>query len=256
MEIEQSVARLKTLCLKLASGRDIDIINDMYEAAWDWRTLGESLIEAKGHDLSGRVQQEVELFEKLRSHYGAKLAENPDYIEIMAIGEGIIEIGKRYKPPPDGYLGSARIIRETFAFLTSEFGMVPGTAPDASCNYASDHVKLELSLPNHAGAFCWIEPLDGSGRSFQLEQVLFMGGRFESLALPQGEKITTEAQVQAWFTTVANILRQYGSDLLANKPGAFEQLAEAAAERDRLIGEEGERLWRLEHPGEPIPTFS
>lgn len=48
--------------------------------------------------------------------------------------------------------------------------------------------------------------------------LLFMGGRSVSLALPPGQAVETEADVRAWFTTVAHILRQYGSDVLANHP--------------------------------------
>lgn len=71
---------------------------------------------------------------------------------------------------------------------------------------------------------------------------MFMDGVSTSLALPPGQEFTTEADLQAWFSTVADILRRHGSDVLADRPGAFERLAQASAERDRLIGEECERL--------------
>ena len=77
--------------------------------------------------------------------------------------------------------------------------------------------------------------------SFDLEDLLFMAGRSVSLALPPGQEITTEADVQAWFNTVADILRRYGTDVLADRPGAFERLAAAARERERLYIEECER---------------
>lgn len=79
-----------------------------------------------------------------------------------------------------------------------------------------------------------------------MEDILFMAGKSVSLALPPGERIATEADVQAWFTTIAGILREYATDLLAHRPGAFERLAKAAAERERLYNEECERLHAAE----------
>ncbi len=78
---------------------------------------------------------------------------------------------------------------------------------------------------------------------FELEDLLFMGGRSVSLALPPDQAIATEADVQAWFTTVADVLLRYGSDVLADRLGGFDRLARAAAERERLYNEECERLY-------------
>ena len=78
-----------------------------------------------------------------------------------------------------------------------------------------------------------------------------MCGQIESLALPLGHEFKSEADVQAWFTTLADILRQYGSEVLADRPDAFERLAQASAERDRLYVQECERLHALANSGGP-----
>ena len=170
--------------------------------------------------------------------------QNPDYEKVMEIGARIIAAGKEYKPPPDGYLGSATIVRETFDFLQSEFRLMPGQDPETAWDYASANVCVCLRLANGSSSCCSLgRPSDKCFGDYSLEDLLFMGGKFVSLALPHGHDIATKADVQAWFTTVANVLRDYGSDVLADKPGAFERLAQAAAERQRLINEECDRLY-------------
>ena len=246
--ISQDIETLRALAAKLEPSRnESGLANDMFEAADDWRNFGEGILEfpaEEGWDLSGRTQQEVELFGDLRAYYGDALYQNPDYVAVMGVGARLIALAKQLKPHPDGPLGSHRIIRETFAFLSSEFGLMPGTTPGTRWTYTSDRVRVELELPMHYSSMCKIIDLADPPRyeySFDLEDLLFMAGRSVSLALPPGQEITTEADVQAWFNTVADILRRYGTDVLADRPGAFERLAAAARERARLYIEECER---------------
>ena len=154
----------------------------------------------------------------------------------------VIAAARQRKPHPDGYLGSKRILRQTFAFLQSDFDLTPGPEPEDMWDYASNRVCVHLDLPTEFSSWCRITQASDPSTDYSLEDLLFMGGRSVSLALPPGQAITTEAEVQAWFTTVADVLRQYGSDVLADRPGAFERLAKAAAERERLYVEECERL--------------
>lgn len=233
------------LTAKLEPGRkDSGIVNDMFEAADDWKNFGRMMMEMpaeEGYDFSGRMEQEIELLESLKAFYGVKLEQHPDYAEIMELGAVIIAMAKQRKPHPDGVLGSIKIVRETFAFLQPEFGLVP--CPDLMWNYASDQVCVSLDLVTQYDSSCRIKQLSNPDRVFELEDLLFMDGISASLTLPPGQKIATKDDVQAWFTTVANILRQHGSDVLADRPGAFERLAKAADERERLYIEECERLY-------------
>ncbi len=242
--IEQDIETLAALSLKIEPGRDHSgIVNDLFKAAGNWQDLGQRLLQRKSYSLSGRVKQEVEIFDDLQSYYGCELKENPDYMDIMEAGARVIAAGKEYKPPPDGHLESVKIVRQTFAFLQSEFGLIPGPEPEEMWDYASDRVCVHLELATEFGSWCRITQASNPSSDYYLEDLLFMGGRSVSLALPPGQAITTEADVQAWFTTVADVLRQYGSDVLADRPGAFERLAKAAAERARLYIEECERLY-------------
>ena len=242
--VTQCIDVLVALAAKLEPGRnDSGIVNDVFEAAEDWKGLGRLVLEDKGYDIAGRLKQEVESLEGLRNFYGAELDQNPDFARVMELGAQMIAAAKQYEPPRDGYLGAVRIIRQTFAFLQTEFGLVPGQAHGMSWNYASDRVCVHLSLPNRISSWCQLKRPNDPSYGYELEDLLFMGGRSVSLALPPGQMIASEADVQAWFTTVADILRQYGSDVLADRPGAFERLAQAAAKRERRYVEECERLY-------------
>ncbi len=243
--IIRDVEALRTLAAKLEPGRkDSAIVNDMFEAADGWRDLAERLIRNTGRtDFPGRMQQEVELFARLQAFYREALLTNPDYSSIMQAGERVIAEGKKRRLDPDGYLGSLKIIRQTFAFLESGFGLTLVRELLTEAEYESGRISVRLDLPTEYDSSCQLKQLSDPARAFALEDLLFMGGRSVSLALPQGQEITTEADVQAWFTTVADVLRQYGSDVIADRPGAFDRLGEAAAERERLYIEECERLY-------------
>ncbi len=250
--ISQYMEALRALAAKLEPGRkDSGIVNDMFEAADDWKSLGRLMLEDERRDLRGRIKQEEELFAELRAFYGDALEQDPDYAGIMELGARLIAAGNQRKIDPDGYLGSMKIVRQTFAFLQTDFGLMPGPEPNDMWDYASDRVCVSLRLPSHYDSECRLKQLSDPDKDFALEDLLFVGGRSVSLALPAGQAIATEADVQAWFTTVADVLQRYGSDVLADRPGAFDRLARASAERERLINEECERLYRAETSNGP-----
>ena len=255
--IEHKVEALAAIAAKLKPLRnDTPLANDMFEAAADWADFGRMQIEKpeeENWDLTGRMRQEEELIASLRDYYGKQMYENPDYATVMEIGAYLIETCKYRKIHPDGWNGILRVLRDTFAFLTSEFGLKSGSDFDGAYEYRSERVGVSLGLPYRIHSSCYVKKISDPSLSFELEDLLFMGGVSTSLALPPGQEFTTEADVQAWFTTVADILRRHGSDVLADRPGAFERLAQASAERDRLHTEECERLWRLANPGKPLP---
>ena len=256
-EISQDVEHLRAFALKIRSDRKLSaLIDDMYEAADDWADYGDLILKNSDRtDFPGRTRQEADHLESLIAYYGEDLTGNPEFATILAIGQRFIERGKRRKLNPDGYLSALRFIRESFSFLEQDFGFCLRDAQLTGAKYATDHLIIDLDLPTEHGSWCWIRTLDEKPDSFEIETLLFQAGHFETLVLPPGTTITTEAQVEAWFRKVAAIFREHGSDLLANKPGAIERLKAASIERDRLHVEECERLWRFEHPGEPLPTF-
>lgn len=183
------------------------------------------------------------MLDGLRAFYGDAIAGNADYAKIMECGARLIEACGQRTVDPDGWLGIVKVLRQTFEFLASEFGLECGPEPEDAFEYASDRVKVSLDVPGQTHSGCRIKQASDEGLGFFLEDLLFMDGRTGSLALPPGHEFRSEADVRAWFSTVADILRQHGSDVLADRPGAFERLAQASAERDRLIGEECERLY-------------
>ncbi len=230
------------------------IVRDMREAADDWRILGEYMLEAHAsEDLSGIMESERESHAGLQSYWGDALLADPDYGKILDLGAKLIAECSKREYHPDGYLGSKRTVREAFAFLISDYGM--HTSEDEPFNYVSPHLLVQLRFPGGRDRFV-LTHLEGTQQTYWHEDVLFMAGQpFSSLEQP-AEKVSTEAEMQAWFTRSADMLRQYAADLLANKPGAFERLAAAQAERDRLIVAEWERQWRQANPGKPVPKWT
>ncbi len=68
--------------------------------------------------------------------------------------------------------------------------------------------------------------------------------------LPEDLGLDTEEDVERWFTFLSGIFRQYGHDVLTNRPGIFEELAKAQEQRGREYTQEMDRLYggRVEHP--------
>ena len=127
------------------------------------------------------------LFDDLRAYYGKALDENADYAKVMAVGARLIAIAKQLKPHPDGPLGVFRIGREIFAFLQSEFGLVPGQTTRTKLDYSSDGVCVKIHYPTQYDSACRIIDLANPTlheNPFSLEDLLFMDGRSVSLKLP------------------------------------------------------------------------
>ncbi len=235
----------------------------MFEAADDWHGFGESLLHADPeYNLTGRMDQEIEFYGKLQSHWADALLSNPDYGRIMALGAQLIAEARKRKYHPDGYKGSLRILREAFAFLTTDYGFQPGEGHQGLFNYWSPHLHIELGFPRNDPSIpskdvgCWLNYLGNPKDRFWPEEILWMAGQPESVLEPPLEPLNTEAAIQAWFTKLADVLRNYAADQLGNKPGAFLRLAAAQAERESHLIAETERLWILEHPDEVVPKWT
>ena len=255
-QVNRDIRYLRAFAAKIEPNRKLSaLLDDMYEAADDWANFGEVLIENSDKtDFPARTQQEIDRLRSLTRFYRDELTENDEFAPILQIGQRLVEHGRERKLNPDGYLGAVRIIRKKFSFLEHEFGFCCKKCQLSEAEYVADHLAIALDLPSEYGSWCWIKTLGNEPDSFQVETLLFQAGHPEILVLPPGVAITTEAQVESWFTKIAAILCEHGSDLLANKPGALERLKAASVERERLYVKECERLWRLEHPGEPLPT--
>ena len=246
MEVtKQVVESLRAFAAALKPTRnDASVINDMFEAADDWRGFAESLTRTEpGLDPRPRARQEQELFDALASAYSEAIAANPAYAEIMRLGALLIREGKSRVPHPDGYLGSKRIVRHTFQFLQDTYGFVPKQDDLSVAIYISDQTQVMLRTPPQVYAPIALENLSKPGITFVLEDVLFMAGQPVPLFPEDPPPVTTEAEVEALFAGAAAALQRYGGDQLANPPGALDPLAAAAAERERRYVAECERLF-------------
>ena len=235
--IEEDVEILEGICSRLRPiSRQSVIHEDMFEAADDWRILGEALLQSGPWvDLRMLAKQNEEQLNGMRVIYGLRLAEHPDFADILAIGARLIGIGKARVPDGHGYLKCNDFIRQSFAFLCHDFSMKPWTNEFGDGGYATDQIVVVINalpiLPTSHGPVELSTTNRPNGR-YGLADVAFMVDRNAPLEPPPLPEITTQEEAQALCT-----------DILANKPGAFERLVQAAEDRDRLLGEEYDRLY-------------
>lgn len=95
--INQCVDALRTLAASFEPGRkDSALINDMFEAADDWRDFGELLLRNSSKtNFPGRVQQEEELYAMLQGRYNLVIKNNPDYARLMRLEAHLIHKGNQ-----------------------------------------------------------------------------------------------------------------------------------------------------------------
>lgn len=95
--IAQSVEALRTLAASFEPGRkDSALVNDMFEAADDWRGFGEPLLKDGGRGrFSERVRQERELHATLRGFCSLVIKNNPGHARLMEPGARLIAEGKQ-----------------------------------------------------------------------------------------------------------------------------------------------------------------
>ncbi len=95
--IAQPVAALRTLAASFEPGRkDGPLVNDMFEAADDWRSFGEPLLRNGGRGrFPGRVQQEEDLHATLQGFYNPVIKNNLDHARPMELGTRLIAEGKQ-----------------------------------------------------------------------------------------------------------------------------------------------------------------
>jgi hypothetical protein len=75
--------------------------------------------------------------------------------------------------------------------------------------------------------------------------LLYLHGDERFRLVPQAIHLNNERDVDDWFELVSEVLHQYGDELLRDKPGAFERLANAQPQRDanyvaRMNAKDGE----------------
>jgi hypothetical protein len=72
----------------------------------------------------------------------------------------------------------------------------------------------------------------GDGKEFWIDDLLFIYEDRRYRELPQSLVLDTETDVESWFRLIADVFKHYGREVLSNRPGIFDRLAQAQAQRD------------------------
>jgi hypothetical protein len=219
--------------------------NDVYEAAWYWRDLGNWVLEKNTRtNFPARAREEFALLEQLKDKLVEKPAEEQkEYSPVFETAERILKVVENVEPPRDGHLGILRIIREQFDFLQTDYGFALLKEEPIGVRLSSGEVYLELQWAKKHNSSCSFGPESNPKKSYGIDDLLFMYGDQRYRTLPDELGLYTESDVERWFTFLASIFKQYGRDVLSNRPGIFTELAKAQAQRDQEYTQAMNRLY-------------
>jgi hypothetical protein len=220
--------------------------NDLFEAADDLRHLGSYILEGNTRvDYPARVHQERQLWKTLADLLRNRPAEDQlRYAKMFGEAEQILQFAKTIQPPRDGHLGVLRAIRQQFGFLEMDYGFRVTDESAVGLRFSSGAVYVQLQwAKKYSSSSCWFGPQSDAKHSFWIEDLLFMYGDGRYRTLPEDLGLDTENDVQRWFTFLAGIFKQYGHDVLTNRPGVFEELAKAQGQRGHEYTQEMDRLY-------------
>lgn len=219
-------ARLAAFAAALQPARaESALANDMFEAADDWRDLGQRLsCDADRLDVWARVSQEQALLRRLRAAVAQTApAVQARYQPILDAGGEIIAAAAAHQRDPDGHLGFLRVIRETFAFLVAR-GFACVATTQISASFSSGQVFVRLECAAEPWASCTVGPEGDVDQRYYLDDLLSLAGDPAWQSLPQKLSLRSQSDVEQWFSYVAHVLRNGASDIMANTPGIFPRL--------------------------------
>lgn len=249
------VEELESYLPLLVDRRGTDsLANDCYEAADDWRHLGRRVLESDTRvNYPERARGERMLLNQLR----AVLQDKPDldqreYGPLLHAAAELIDIVGAVQLPEDGHLGFLKIVREQFAFLRSEFGLLIVDEQPTSIQFSSSAIHLQLAHSTCQSLSCVFGSNDSPSKSYWLDDLLYLSHDESYKSLPERLDLNTRAEVERWLVYVSGVLKRYGEPVFRNEPGIFEKLQQAQSERDAEIAREMERL----HGGAPAHSES
>lgn len=233
MTLADNLAFLETAASELRAERNEGPLqNDVYEEIDDIRNL---CIRAAAVDTRVnypvRAESEMKLVQKLRAviSNGAE-KDRERYLPLLDRAEEMVQQIAQIPVPPDGHLGVLRLIRGHFGFLIDEYRFTVTDEQPTNMRLASGAVTINLGWATQSSlsfSLCKAERGD-----FWIEDLLYLHGDPRYRSVPQALQLNTEADVDEWFRFIASVLRQFADELLKDKPGAFDRIAQAQAKRD------------------------
>jgi hypothetical protein len=239
--------KVRTLDLQLAElekQRSTDsFANDVYEAVWYCRDLSNWVLENNAKvNFPARAREELRFLRDLRKTLTKKSSEEQErYAPVFETAEEVLNVVETRQPPKDGYLGILRVIRERFGFLQTDYGFVISKEEPIGAQLSSGHVYIQLEWARNYHSSCSFGPEFEPEQSFSIDDLLFMYHDQRYLALPEELLLITESDVDHWFAFVADIFKQYGLDMLCSRPGIFDTLSKAQAQRNQQYIEKMKR---------------
>jgi hypothetical protein len=212
------------------------LANDIFEACDYWSKLGHRAIENDTRvNYPARASGEMPLLEKLQSMLNQQ-EEDQSFRKALGKGRAILSALQSVLPPKEGHLGTLRVIRREFAFL-SEFGFRVMREEPTGIFFSSSTVYLNLEFATTPDLSCGFGP-ESPRKTFWIDDLLYMVHDSRYRTIPRELNLNTEAKVQEWFVFLAGVFKRYGKDVLANRPGIFEELEQAQSQRDREYTQE------------------
>jgi hypothetical protein len=207
------------------------LANDIFEACAYWSKLGHLALQNDTRvNYPARAAGEISLLEKLQSMLGER-GEDQSFSGALVNGRGVLSALQHITPPKAGHLGTLQVIRHEFAFL-SEFGFRIKREEPTGIFFSSATVYMNIQWATTPDLSCEFGP-ETPRKTFWIDDLLYMmhDGRYRKI--PRELNLDTEAKVGEWFEFLAGVFKLYGTDVLANRPGVFEQLEQAQLQRDR-----------------------
>jgi len=244
--ILENIDKLKLWCAEMEPRRSSNpLVNDVYEEAADLRQLAETILNGDTRaNYPARVRQERECIRKLQEFWSQKAPEDlRRYDPVFEVAEKILSIAEGIPLPKDGHLGVLKVIRQTFGFLETDYGFTVTTEEPLGMRFSSGEVYLELGYATAPSLSCLFSQESQPRKHFWVEDLLYMRGDQRYRALPEKLKLESEEDVKGWFEFLAGIWKQYGLDVLTNRPGIFDRLAQAQAQREEEYTREMNSLY-------------
>jgi hypothetical protein len=217
---------------------------DVHESVEYWCHLGTYVLQNDTRvNFPVRAEGQLQWLNKLRQALQDRSAEQQElYGPIFATSTELLNVIKAVVPPKDGHLGVLKIIRNHFRFLQTEYNFAITGEEPTGLRFSSGAIYIRLEYAKKSYLSCQFGPEPETEHFFGIKDLLFLYGDDRYRSIPDDLALDTERDVEHWFEFLAGIFRQYGRDVLGNKPGIFEQLSSAQAERDEEYRLEMERL--------------
>jgi len=208
--------------------------NDMFEALTYWSDLGRRAVSGDSRvNYPERAREELALLEKFTEMIRELPSQaRPKYLDVLTASRQLLMQLEMIQPEEDGYLGTLSALRAEFGFLQSDYDFRAVKTEPTGIRYSSDAVYIELQYSIDPSLSCSFGPESEKEISFWIEDLLFLAGDERYRTFHSQKAPLTKEDVYVWFTYLAGIWKEHGRDVLTNRPGVFDRLAEAQRLRD------------------------